>query len=229
MTTPLLVTQNLTRVYAGAQPVVAVARVNMTLMPGEFVSIVGPSGSGKSTLMNLLGLLDDPTEGEIIYQGHPVSAWDEGRKSVFRNQAMGFIFQAHLLMPEFTALENVLMPCLIRNSVTSEKRALATHLLDRIGLSDRMHHRPGELSGGQNQRVAIARALVNKPAIVFADEPTGALDSKTSLAVYELMREINREDQVCFVIVTHERDLASRTDRILTMRDGFLASDERQH
>jgi len=225
---PLLQTKNLSRVYPGAQPVVAVGNVNLIIQQGEFLSIVGPSGSGKSTLMNLLGLLDVPTDGEIWYQGQSVAGWGESQKALFRNQSMGFIFQAHLLMPEFTALENVLMPCLIRQSATPEKRQTAQSLLERIGLGDRLHHRPSELSGGQNQRVAIARALVNRPAIVFADEPTGALDSKTSLAVYELMREINREDRVSFVIVTHERDLAARTDRVISMRDGLLASDDLQ-
>ncbi|MCE3236172.1 MAG: transporter ATP-binding protein, partial [Vampirovibrio sp.] len=189
------------------------------------LSIIGPSGSGKSTLMNVLGLLDKPTGGSLKYLGQETAQWDEGKKSAFRNQEMGFIFQAHMLLPEFCALENVLIPLRVGNTLNGKFIARAKELLTRIGLGERMEHRPGQLSGGQNQRVAIARALVNNPKIVFADEPTGALDSQTSVAVYELMREIHKTDQVTFVIVTHEQALSQKTDRVISLLDGEIQED----
>ncbi len=221
----LLQTIGLMKVYPGIQPVYAVNDINLTIRHGEFISIIGPSGSGKSTLMNLLGLLDAPTGGRLEYLGTDTAQWKEHQRSDFRNNQIGFIFQAHLLLPEFTALENVLMPCRIGNNLTRERIERAKELLDRIGLGDRMEHLPKELSGGQNQRVAIARALINTPQIVFADEPTGALDSKTGLAVYSLMREIHQAEGVTFIIVTHEPNLAERSDRIISILDGRVQSD----
>lgn len=224
----LFQTQNLTKVYGGASPVHALQELNLSVRKGEFLSIIGPSGSGKSTLMNILGLLDQPSGGKLLYMGDDTSRWNETKKALFRNRDIGFIFQAHLLLPEFTALENVLIPSRIGKTYGVQAIENAKRILNRIGLDDRMHHKPGELSGGQNQRVAIARALVNNPKVVFADEPTGALDSKTSQDVYELMREINVEENVTFVIVTHEQALASRTDRIVSILDGKIQSDELQ-
>jgi lipoprotein-releasing system ATP-binding protein len=222
----LLQAERLTKVYGDIQPVYALKEVNLTITQGEFVSIIGPSGSGKSTLMNVLGLLDTPTSGSLKYLGQETAQWDENQKSLFRNREMGFIFQAHMLLPEFTALENVLIPLRIGNNLNAKTIAHAQTLLSRIGLADRMAHKPGQLSGGQNQRVAIARALVNSPKIVFADEPTGALDSQTSLAVYELMREIHQDERVTFVIVTHEQALSQKTDRIISLLDGEIQRDE---
>ncbi len=226
--TELLTTINLTKTYGDVQPVHALRGINLTIGQGEFLSIIGPSGSGKSTLMNVLGLLDKPSSGSLQYLNQEAARWNEEKKSEFRNREMGFIFQAHMLLPEFTALENVLIPLRIGGNYNDKSIARAKELLARIGLSDRMEHKPGQLSGGQNQRVAIARALVNNPKIVFADEPTGALDSQTSLAVYELMREIHHVDQVTFVIVTHEHALSQKTDRIISLLDGEIQSDEGQ-
>jgi len=222
MNVPLLKAKQLTKVYGDVQPVYALKNINLDIYPGEFLSVIGPSGSGKSTLMNILGLLDRPSEGSLKALGEETARWDEQKRSHFRNRQMGFIFQAHMLLPEFTALENVLIPLRIGGNLNTQTIDHGKQLLTRIGLGERIHHYPSQLSGGQNQRVAIARALVNNPKIVFADEPTGSLDYQTSLAVYELMREINQADQVTFVIVTHERELAQKTDRIISLLDGEI-------
>lgn len=224
----LLETDQLTKVYPGIEPVYAVRDINLKIMQGEFISIIGPSGSGKSTLMNLLGLLDRPTEGSLRYIGQETLTWKEHEKSHFRNKEIGFIFQAHLLLPEFTALENLMIPARIGGTYNKKILERGKELLSRIGLEERMNFLPTSLSGGQNQRVAIARALINNPRIVFADEPTGALDHKTGMAVYDLMREIHLEDQVTFIIVTHERTLAERSDRVISILDGAIQSDDRQ-
>jgi lipoprotein-releasing system ATP-binding protein len=221
----LLTTEKLSKTYAGAVPVTAVKDTSLTFQQGEFVSIIGPSGSGKSTLMNLLGLLDTPTGGSLRYLDEETRQWSESKKAQFRNRQIGFIFQAHLLLPEFTALENVLMPTRIGGQYGPERTAHAKHLLSRIGMADRMDFKPGQLSGGQNQRVAIARALVNNPRIVFADEPTGALDTQTGQAVFALMREIQQEANVTFVIVTHDPLLAKEADRIVRIVDGQIMPD----
>ncbi|MDD3151097.1 MAG: ABC transporter ATP-binding protein, partial [Candidatus Gastranaerophilales bacterium] len=181
-------TENLTKIYEGVEPVYALDDVNLTIYKGDFISITGPSGSGKSTLMHVLGLLDSPTRGKIYFHGQETSKWNDDEKAKFRNLQIGFIFQAHLLLPEFTALENVLMPIYINREVTSEKINYAKELLKVVGLEKRMNNKPSQLSGGQNQRVAIARALANKPSVIFADEPTGALDQKTSDDIYKLFR-----------------------------------------
>jgi lipoprotein-releasing system ATP-binding protein len=224
----LLKTNALSKVYTGIEPVYAVKDVSITIQQGEFLSIIGPSGSGKSTLMNLLGLLDKQSSGSLQYLGTETRQWKDTQKAAFRNREIGFVFQAHLLLPEFNALENVLMPARIGKTLNSKRVAYGKELLERMGLSDRMHFRPNTLSGGQNQRVAIARALINQPKIVFADEPTGALDTKTSQAVYALLRDINLTDQVTFVVVTHEMALAQKTDRIIQLLDGALEHDTDQ-
>lgn len=226
----LLETRALQKVFQGVEPVEAVAPLDLTITQGELVSVVGPSGSGKSTLMNLLGLLDSPTAGELLYEGLPTHTWNEGQKARYRNEAMGFIFQAHLLLPDFTALENVLIPAKLLHKGEAPKASVeyARELLSRIGLEQRLHFRPNQLSGGQNQRVAIARALINKPRIVFADEPTGALDSATSQQVMNLVRQLHGEEHITFVIVTHEKALAAQTERQIQIKDGVVIADERQ-
>ncbi|OGI23093.1 MAG: ABC transporter ATP-binding protein [Candidatus Melainabacteria bacterium RIFOXYA12_FULL_32_12] len=223
----LIKLDNVTKIYSGIQPVYAIRDINLTISKGEFISIVGPSGSGKSTLMNVMGLLDTTTFGKLYYLGQETSKWNGIRKAEFRNKEIGFIFQAHLLLPEFTALENVLMPVYIARNLNKEKVDYAKEILDSVGLSDKMYIRPTQLSGGQNQRVAIARALMNKPSVVFADEPTGALDQKTANDIYNLFRKINSEAGMTFIIVTHERDLAQKADRLIQLVDGYIVSDEK--
>ncbi|EKE04485.1 MAG: hypothetical protein ACD_20C00058G0007 [uncultured bacterium] len=222
----LMKLEGITKIYSGIQPVYAIQDIDLTIHKGEFISIVGPSGSGKSTLMNVMGLLDTTTAGKLYYLGQETSKWDGVRKAEFRNKEIGFIFQAHLLLPEFNALENVLMPVYIARNVTKEKVDYAKEILDSVGLSDKIYVRPPQLSGGQNQRVAIARALMNKPSVVFADEPTGALDQKTANDIYNLFKKINSEANMAFIIVTHERDLAQKADRLIQLVDGHIVSDE---
>ncbi len=227
MTKTLLKLENINKIYTGAQPVHALRDIDLTICKGEFLAIVGPSGSGKSTMMNVLGLLDAPTSGHLYYLGEETSKWTEKHKAEFRNKEIGFIFQAHLLLPEFTAVENVLMPAYISRTAKKPQENRAKQILASVGLGDKFKSRPKELSGGQNQRVAIARALMNKPSVVFADEPTGSLDQKTSMEIYNLFRNINREEGMTFIIVTHERALAKRADRIIEIVDGRIVRDER--
>jgi len=222
----LIQLEKIVKVYPGVQPVHALREINLTINKGEFISVVGPSGSGKSTLMNVLGLLDQPTDGKLSYFDEDTTQWSDRQKARFRNEKIGFIFQAHLLLAEFNTLENVLMPAFIGRNISGEQRERAHYILDRVGLSDRLYSRPAQLSGGQNQRVAIARALMNNPAVVFADEPTGALDQATSGEIYNLFRQINSETGMAFVIVTHEQNLAKKADRHITLVDGSVISDE---
>ncbi|MDW2405462.1 lipoprotein-releasing ABC transporter ATP-binding protein LolD, partial [Vibrio sp. 1262-1] len=189
---------------------------------GELVSIVGSSGSGKSTLLHILGALDDATQGEVDFLGQNLSALSSNKQAALRNKHLGFVYQFHHLLADFTALENVAMPLLIGGTKVTEAKQAAKALLEKVGLSHRMDHRPSELSGGERQRVAIARALVNKPDLVLADEPTGNLDHNTALAIYDLMRELNKESNIAFLVVTHDNELAAKMDRQMHMQDGLL-------
>jgi lipoprotein-releasing system ATP-binding protein len=197
--------------------------VNLSIEKGEFVAIVGPSGVGKSTLLQILGALDRPTAGEVLYEDLSLGRFNDGQLAHFRNQTVGFIFQFHHLLPEFSALENVMMPLLVARRPWSQAREVATSLLREVGLEQRLEHRPVELSGGEQQRVAIARALAASPKVLLADEPTGNLDTKTGEAAYELLRRLNRERGLTLIMVTHNEGLARRSDRIVPMLDGRIA------
>ena len=218
----LIELESVNKIYSGVQPVHALVELNLTINKGEFIAIVGPSGSGKSTLMNVLGLLDQISSGKLFYLGEETSKWDEKKKAKFRNREIGFIFQSHLLLPEFSALENVLMPAYIARKINNSLEKRAASILESVGLGDKLYSPPAQLSGGQNQRVAIARALMNQPSVVLADEPTGALDQKTSNEIYNLFRKINTEEGMTFIIVTHEKELAQKADRIIEIIDGRI-------
>lgn len=224
----IIVLEHLSKVYGNGVEVKALDDVSARIMAGEFVAIVGPSGSGKSTLLNMIGLLDSPSTGRILLKGIDVSRADPKERARLRNQELGFVFQYHHLIPEFSALENVMMPILIsgKERALAEKRAL--ELLDSVGLKERRDSRPNQLSGGQNQRVAVARALANGPSIVIGDELTGNLDTKTSELIYNLLRELNRSINQTFILVTHDVALAEKTDRILRIVDGRIVCEMRR-
>ena len=196
--------------------------IDLEVARGEMVSIVGASGVGKSTLLHITGALDRPTSGTVTYDGLDIFKLDENALASFRNRRIGFVFQFHHLLPEFTALENVAIPSMISGASRSESEKRAGSILGEVGLSDRLHHRPGELSGGEQQRVAIARALMMEPSIILADEPTGNLDTLTADSVHEVLRSLNKKKGLTFLIVTHNEKLAARTDRIVRMVDGTI-------
>lgn len=196
--------------------------VSFDIEQGELVSIIGTSGSGKSTLLHILGALDDASSGSVHFLEQDLAALSSNKQAKLRNQHLGFVYQFHHLLTDFSALENVAMPLLIGGVKPSQAKKEAAALLDKVGLSHRVDHRPSELSGGERQRVAIARALVNKPSLVLADEPTGNLDHATALSIYDLMRELNREYNTAFLVVTHDGELAAKMDRQLHMQDGLL-------
>jgi lipoprotein-releasing system ATP-binding protein len=218
--------RHLARTYnEGASAVTVLQDINLELASGDLVAVVGASGSGKSTLLNLLGGLDRPSEGQVTICGADLVAMNEKQRCQFRNRHLGFIYQFHHLLPEFSALENVAMPLLIRGDSPADARAEAAGLLEQVGLAARTTHKPGELSGGERQRVAIARALVTKPDLVLADEPTGNLDERTAGQVQALMLDLNQRLGTAFLVVTHDGAFAERCQRVLSLHDGRLASD----
>ena len=223
----MIQTENLTKVYQmGDNEVRALDGASFTIEKGEMVAIMGPSGSGKSTLMSIIGCLDVPSGGKYMLDGVSVENMDESKLAEIRGQKIGFVFQQFNLLARTSALENVMMPLTYAGVSGKERQNRALKALDRVGLSERTHHAPNELSGGQQQRVAIARALVNEPAILLADEPTGALDSKTGVEIMELFQSLHNDHEQTVILVTHDAYVARHTDRIIKLSDGQIVSDE---
>ncbi|WP_423127737.1 ABC transporter ATP-binding protein [Gaoshiqia sp. Z1-71] len=223
----MLEVRGITRSYTSSsgEKRVILDRLNLTVQEGERVAIVGPSGSGKTTLLNLLGALDRPDSGEILIDGEPVYQKNEKELALFRNRCVGFVFQFHHLLPQLNLLENVLVPALAQKStVDQESLQRAERLINRLGLAALKHQKPGQLSGGECQRTAVARALINKPRILLADEPTGALDKNSSAQLTKMLLELNQDDRVSLIVVTHSMELASKMDKIYQLVDGKLQS-----
>ena len=221
MTNPILQSIGLKKTYAGLD-VAVLNGIDLDVQAGEQIAIVGTSGSGKSTLLHLLGGLDAPSEGQVSILGKPLAEMNETKRGELRNQSLGFVYQFHHLLPEFTALENVAMPLLIRRTPREEAMASAAEILKKVGLAHRLEHMPGELSGGERQRAALARALVTRPQCVLADEPTGNLDRHTAHAVFDLLLEINQTEGVALVVVTHDLELSAKLKREYKLVDGQL-------
>ncbi len=223
MTSPVLDCRDVVRRFnEGTSTLVVLNGVNLQVQPAERVAIIGTSGSGKTTLLQIMGGLDEPDEGEVFINGEAMHGTDEAAKGDLRNKNVGFIYQFHHLLPEFTAEENVAMPLMIRRETKAVAIDSARELLGRVGLGERLHHKPGELSGGERQRAAVARALITRPQLVLADEPTGNLDAGNGEHVLNLMLELNQELKTSLVIVTHDHSIAARMDRILVLEDGIL-------
>ncbi|MBF04973.1 MAG: macrolide ABC transporter ATP-binding protein [Flavobacterium sp.] len=225
MAQPIIEIKGITRDFPlGDETIHVLKGIDLTINKGEYVALMGPSGSGKSTLMNLLGCLDTPTSGSYVLNGKLVSQMHDDELAEIRNKEIGFVFQTFNLMPRTTALDNVALPMVYAGFSKSERNERATEVLTQVGLADRMDHKPNQLSGGQRQRVAVGRALVNKPAIILADEPTGNLDSKTSVEIMNLFNEIHAKGNTV-ILVTHEEDIAAYAHRIIRLRDGIIESD----
>ncbi|OJV70577.1 MULTISPECIES: ABC transporter ATP-binding protein [Flavobacterium] len=225
MATPIIEIKGITRDFPlGNETVYVLKGIDLTINKGEYVALMGPSGSGKSTLMNILGCLDTPTSGGYILNGKDVSKMEDDELAEIRNKEIGFVFQTFNLLPRTTALDNVALPMVYAGFSKSERDVRATEVLKQVGLGDRMDHKPNQLSGGQRQRVAVARALVNKPSIILADEPTGNLDSKTSVEIMNLFNDIHANGNTV-ILVTHEEDIAAHAHRIIRLRDGVIESD----
>ena len=226
----LLEAKEIKKVYGKIIKTIALKQLNLTLKSGEFITLIGPSGCGKTTLANILGALDQPTAGEVFFQGQSLGKMNQNRLAEFRNQHIGFIFQFHFLLKEFTALENVLMPTWIKQQVAPVKKIKrAKELLELVGLKERMNNKGNNLSGGQQQRVAIARSLINEPSLILADEPTGNLDSSNTDQVFGLLRDINKDMGTTFLIITHERHIAAKSNRVVEMLDGEIIKDFYNH